>query len=53
VCGCFRIDPPPISGEEESAQFYTDYYAKGRFAEADGSGARQMLYAVARLEAGA
>jgi 2-polyprenyl-3-methyl-5-hydroxy-6-metoxy-1,4-benzoquinol methylase len=29
ACGCFRIDPPPISGEEEGAQFYTDYYAKG------------------------
>jgi 2-polyprenyl-3-methyl-5-hydroxy-6-metoxy-1,4-benzoquinol methylase len=35
VCGCFRIDPPPISSEEEGACFYTDYYAKGQFAEAD------------------
>lgn len=33
ACGCYRIDPPPVVGEEESAAFYTDYYAKGQFAE--------------------
>jgi 2-polyprenyl-3-methyl-5-hydroxy-6-metoxy-1,4-benzoquinol methylase len=38
ACGCFRIDPPPISGDEESAHFYTDYYAKGEWANA-GEGA--------------
>jgi 2-polyprenyl-3-methyl-5-hydroxy-6-metoxy-1,4-benzoquinol methylase len=26
-CGCFRIDPPPISGDHEGADFYTDYYS--------------------------
>jgi 2-polyprenyl-3-methyl-5-hydroxy-6-metoxy-1,4-benzoquinol methylase len=35
-CGCFRIDPPPISSDEQGAQFYTDYYAQGRLAGADG-----------------
>jgi 2-polyprenyl-3-methyl-5-hydroxy-6-metoxy-1,4-benzoquinol methylase len=34
-CGCFRIDPPPISGEEEGADFYTNYYARAPFAKAD------------------
>ena len=28
ACGCYQIDPPPLRGEEESAGFYTDYYAK-------------------------
>jgi 2-polyprenyl-3-methyl-5-hydroxy-6-metoxy-1,4-benzoquinol methylase len=40
ACGCFRIDPPPISGEEEGAQFYTEYYAKGQLVEADAIAAR-------------
>ena len=26
-CGTFRIDPPPIAGEREAPEFYTDYYA--------------------------
>jgi 2-polyprenyl-3-methyl-5-hydroxy-6-metoxy-1,4-benzoquinol methylase len=42
ACGCFRIDPPPISGEEEGAQFYSDYYAKGQVAQTDGTGARPV-----------
>ncbi|HXH25934.1 MAG TPA: methyltransferase domain-containing protein [Vicinamibacterales bacterium] len=25
-CGCYRIDPPPITRDEESADFYTAYY---------------------------
>jgi 2-polyprenyl-3-methyl-5-hydroxy-6-metoxy-1,4-benzoquinol methylase len=33
ACGCYRIDPPPVGGDEESAAFYTDYYGKGQFAE--------------------
>lgn len=28
ACGCYRIDPPPISMDEESAAFYTDYYLR-------------------------
>jgi 2-polyprenyl-3-methyl-5-hydroxy-6-metoxy-1,4-benzoquinol methylase len=35
ACGCYRIDPPPVSGEKESADFYTDYYARGQFAETE------------------
>jgi SAM-dependent methyltransferase len=27
-CGCYQIDPPPISGDDQSAEFYTDYYSK-------------------------
>ena len=27
VCGCFRTDPPPLHGNDESASFYTDYYS--------------------------
>jgi 2-polyprenyl-3-methyl-5-hydroxy-6-metoxy-1,4-benzoquinol methylase len=38
ACGCFRIDPPPIAGEGEGAQFYTDYYAKSPNVEADDVG---------------
>jgi hypothetical protein len=38
ACGCFRIDPPRISGDEESAHFYTDYYSKEEWANA-GEGA--------------
>jgi GT2 family glycosyltransferase/SAM-dependent methyltransferase len=29
-CGCYRIDPPPITRDEESADFYTAYYDDGR-----------------------
>ncbi len=36
-CGCFRIDPPAFEREEESARFYTDYYAKG---DGNGNGGR-------------
>ncbi|HEU6450854.1 MAG TPA: class I SAM-dependent methyltransferase [Gemmatimonadaceae bacterium] len=25
-CGCYRIDPPPIQGEEEAGEFYSAYY---------------------------
>ena len=25
-CGCYRIDPPPISRDDEAATFYTRYY---------------------------
>ncbi|MCC7009054.1 MAG: class I SAM-dependent methyltransferase [Acidobacteria bacterium] len=27
ACGVFRIDPPPIAGEEQGSDFYTAYYA--------------------------
>jgi 2-polyprenyl-3-methyl-5-hydroxy-6-metoxy-1,4-benzoquinol methylase len=40
VCGCFRIDPPPISSEEEGAHFYTDYYSKSEFVHADETSAQ-------------
>lgn len=36
ACGCFRIDSPAISREEESAHFYSNYYAKNEFADEDG-----------------
>lgn len=26
-CGCYRIDPPPIASDTQSAAFYTSYYA--------------------------
>ena len=26
-CGCYRIDPPPLSTDDELQRFYTDYYA--------------------------
>lgn len=28
ACGCYRIDPPPISGDDEAAAFYTGYYER-------------------------
>ena len=27
ACGCYRIDPPPIASDTQSAAFYTSYYA--------------------------
>lgn len=27
-CGTYQIDPPPLRGGHESADFYTDYYSK-------------------------
>src|SRR5262245_37455315 len=27
-CGVYRIDPPPLTTNEASANFYTDYYAR-------------------------
>lgn len=29
ACGCYRIDPPPISSDEESPAFYSKYYDYG------------------------
>lgn len=28
TCGCYRIDPPPISGDDEAATFYSGYYER-------------------------
>jgi 2-polyprenyl-3-methyl-5-hydroxy-6-metoxy-1,4-benzoquinol methylase len=28
ACGCYETDPPPLQGDDESAEFYTDYYTK-------------------------
>ncbi|HEY9516150.1 MAG TPA: class I SAM-dependent methyltransferase [Gemmatimonadaceae bacterium] len=36
-CGCYRIDPPPISTEDEAGSFYTDYYANLRGDNANGA----------------
>jgi 2-polyprenyl-3-methyl-5-hydroxy-6-metoxy-1,4-benzoquinol methylase len=33
-CGCYRIDPPPLESEEQSSDFYTEYYA-GRTGEGE------------------
>jgi 2-polyprenyl-3-methyl-5-hydroxy-6-metoxy-1,4-benzoquinol methylase len=27
ACGCYRIDPPPVTQDQESAEFYTQYYS--------------------------
>jgi SAM-dependent methyltransferase len=28
ACGTYQTDPPPLRGDDESAEFYTDYYSK-------------------------
>ena len=28
ICGCYRIDPPPIHKDEEASAFYTRYYER-------------------------
>ena len=39
ACGCFRIDPPPLTTDEACEQFYTDYYqAPRQYAEASAAG---------------
>jgi 2-polyprenyl-3-methyl-5-hydroxy-6-metoxy-1,4-benzoquinol methylase len=51
VCGSFKIDPPPISGEEQSGDFYTAYYATRNIAGSDttgGSGRRSRYWRVVR-----
>jgi SAM-dependent methyltransferase len=30
VCGCYRIDPPPINHADEAATFYSSYYERPR-----------------------
>ena len=30
ACGTYQTDPPPLRADDESAEFYTDYYSKGR-----------------------
>jgi len=32
ACGTYQIDPPPLRGDDESADFYTDYYSKPQVA---------------------
>lgn len=30
ACGSYQTDPPPLRADEESAQFYTDYYSNSQ-----------------------
>jgi SAM-dependent methyltransferase len=36
-CGCFRIDPPPITTDEQSGDFYTAYYAMRQLTRREGA----------------
>lgn len=48
-CGCFRIDPPPIAADDESASFYTSYYSSPNESGngADVAGRRSRFWRVA------
>jgi 2-polyprenyl-3-methyl-5-hydroxy-6-metoxy-1,4-benzoquinol methylase len=43
-CACYRIDPPPIFGEEQSGEFYTAYYASWNKGQATSGGDRLSRY---------
>jgi len=36
-CGCFRIDPPPITSDDQSGDFYTAYYAMRQLTRREGT----------------
>jgi 2-polyprenyl-3-methyl-5-hydroxy-6-metoxy-1,4-benzoquinol methylase len=51
LCGSFKIDPPPISRDEQSGDFYTAYYAgrnPGGSATSGGSGHHSRYWRVVR-----
>ncbi len=45
-CGCYRIDPPPLTQRDESSRFYTMYYAQ-RADDADAAAGRSRFWTVA------
>ena len=51
-CGCYRIDPPPISRDEEAANFYTCYYDRPKKSPAKPEATRSSrFWDVVRQEA--